>query len=212
MFLVFEGLDGTGKTTQAQMLYDFLKDRKIPTILTREIGGTKVGERIRTLMFNTQMLHYTELLLVMAARHEHLQNVIHPALNSKKIVICDRFIDSTAIYQNALYGVPMDKIYKLYTKLMPAPMYPQLTIVLHADFDTTMRRINMRDITQNNRLDSLPRNMMYKINNAYQKLSRTSVRAHLIDASLSVDIIHKKIIKLLQDNFTNKTLKNKIKY
>ena len=113
-FIVFEGVEGCGKSFQSKKLYKKLKKNKIDTILTREPGGTKSSELIRNLIlkdyFNKNSKEkfdkYTDTLLYLAARNEHIKNKIKPALLKKKIVICDRFTDSTIAYQ--VYGKKVD--------------------------------------------------------------------------------------------------------
>ena len=109
-FIVFEGVEGCGKSYQSKKLFRFLKKKKIPSILTREPGGTKSAEMIRNLIlkdyFNKSSKDkfdkYTDTLLYLAARNEHIKNKIFPSLKKKMVVICDRFIDSTLAYQ--VYG------------------------------------------------------------------------------------------------------------
>ena len=114
-FIVFEGVEGCGKSFQSKKLFNRLKKKRIDTILTREPGGTKSSELIRNLIlkdyFSNKKIEkfdkYTDTLLYLAARNEHIKNKIRPALLKKKIVICDRFTDSTLAYQ--VYGKKVDK-------------------------------------------------------------------------------------------------------
>ena len=109
-FIVFEGVEACGKSYQSKKLFENLKKRKINTLLTREPGGTKSAELIRNLIlkdyFNNlnkeKFDRYTDTLLYLAARNEHIKNKIQPALKKKQVVICDRFVDSTIAYQ--VYG------------------------------------------------------------------------------------------------------------
>lgn len=117
-FITFEGGEGSGKSTQSKMLYEFLVSKRIKAIHTREVGGTAVAERIRNLLVNSELQATTELLLVMAARYEHLSKVIIPALDNNNWVICDRYIDSTAAYQSGESGVTINEIFELHNNLM----------------------------------------------------------------------------------------------
>ena len=99
MFIVFEGMDGTGKSTQAKLLSEALVKRGTPNVLTREPGGCPSAEQIRNLVLAKEFLPTTELLLMLAARNEHWHNTIQPALKKGQWVICDRYIDSTRVYQ-----------------------------------------------------------------------------------------------------------------
>lgn len=122
IFITFEGCDGSGKSTQAKLLYDYLVNIGIKVIYTREIGGTPVAEKIRDLVVYNDLETLSQLMMVMAARFEHVTKTILPALNSGSWVICDRFVDSTACYQSSQDNNPdslsMDEIYNLHTKLI----------------------------------------------------------------------------------------------
>ena len=107
-FITFEGGEGSGKSTQSKMLYEFLVSKRIKAINTREVGGTIEAEKIRHLLVYSELLPMSELLLVMAARYEHLSKVIVPALTDGFWVICDRFVDSTACYQSGESGLTID--------------------------------------------------------------------------------------------------------
>lgn len=98
-FITFEGGEGSGKTTQSKMLYEYLISKGIKAIHTREVGGTPEAERIRDILVNSELYPMSELMLVMAARYEHVNKVIIPALEKGMWVICDRFVDSTVCYQ-----------------------------------------------------------------------------------------------------------------
>lgn len=117
-FITFEGGEGSGKSTQSKKLHEYLLSRNIKSIHTREVGGTKEAEKIRDLLVYSELMPVSELMLVMAARYEHINKVIIPALLDGYWVICDRFIDSTACYQSGESGLGMDDIYELHDKLM----------------------------------------------------------------------------------------------
>ena len=115
LFITFEGIEGSGKSYQSKKLYKNLKKKKVPVILTREPGGTKSAEKIREIILKDyfhkdskeKFNKYTDTLLYLAARNEHVENKIRPAISKKKIIICDRFIDSTMAYQ--VYGKGVNK-------------------------------------------------------------------------------------------------------
>jgi len=119
-FITFEGGEGSGKSTQSKMLHEYLRARHIKSIHTREVGGTPEAEQIRNLLVYSELLPVSELMLVMAARYEHINNVIIPALQDGNWVICDRFVDSTACYQSGESGLTIDDIYELHDQLMKA--------------------------------------------------------------------------------------------
>ena len=117
-FITFEGGEGCGKSTQSKLLYEYLLSKNIPAIHTREIGGTVEAEKIRHLIIYSKLEPMSELMLIMAARYEHISKVIIPALLEGKWVICDRFIDSTACYQSGATGLSIQEIYELHETLM----------------------------------------------------------------------------------------------
>lgn len=117
-FITFEGGEGSGKSTQSKILHEYLLSQNIKSLHTREVGGTVEAEKIRDLLVYSELMPTSELMLVMAARYEHINKVIIPALSSDSWVICDRFIDSTACYQSGELGLNLDDIYALHKKLM----------------------------------------------------------------------------------------------
>lgn len=118
-FITFEGGEGSGKSTQSKKLHEYFLSKNIKAISTREIGGTKEAEEIRELLLNRDLYSFSELMLVMAARYEHINKIIYPALKDGYNVICDRFIDSTACYQVDNL-VTIEYIFRLHKKLMRA--------------------------------------------------------------------------------------------
>ena len=126
-FITFEGLDGTGKTTQIQALKKSLEKEEIKVLTTREPGGTKLGEKIRNLIFeNTDISLETETLLLFSARMEHLKKVIIPSLDRGEIILCDRFTDSTYAYQSGGDGLDEKKI-EILEKWVNPHLQPDLT-------------------------------------------------------------------------------------
>ncbi len=143
-FITFEGGEGAGKSTQAKHLAERLEGIGIPTIVTREPGGTPVGEDVRALILKDRPQDpVTELLLFAAARAEHMTAVIRPALDEGTWVISDRFIDSTRVYQGKLYGLEPEFITML-ERYTVAPDYPNLTLILDLPADEGMARAETR--------------------------------------------------------------------
>lgn len=132
LFIVFEGIEGCGKTTQIKLFSDYLKANGIPCTLTREPGGTPIGEEIRRIFLRSEhrdMLPLTELCLVMAARVQHLEQVIKPALDAGWIVVCDRFYGATVAYQGYAGGVSREVIARSH-ELLCGGIQPDMTVLL----------------------------------------------------------------------------------
>src|SRR5262245_9985839 len=131
-FISFEGIEGCGKTTQIGLLSDYLKKKSIPHMITREPGGTGVGEGIRKILLNSETIHLTaasELLLFYASRSQNILEKIKPALDRGEMVICDRYYHASMAYQGYGRGISMDFIQKL-TELVCDRFNPELTILL----------------------------------------------------------------------------------
>ncbi len=142
LFITFEGLEGCGKTTQAKMLFDFLIKQKIPSIYTKEPGGTKIGDKIRKILLdqkNDGMDYKSEMLLFLASRAENVRLIILPALEEGKVVISDRFYDSTTAYQGYGRGIDL-KIIKHLNNLVVGKAIPDLTFILDIDPYEGLRR------------------------------------------------------------------------
>jgi dTMP kinase len=127
-FITFEGIDGAGKSTQIQVVADVLRARGIDVVLTREPGGTPLAEALRTLVLNEPMDASTETLLLFAARSDHLERVLRPALAAGRWVLCDRFTDATYAYQAGGRGVPAERIATLEQWVHP-DLQPDLTLL-----------------------------------------------------------------------------------
>ncbi|MGQ9621882.1 MAG: dTMP kinase [Candidatus Caldatribacteriaceae bacterium] len=141
-FLTFEGIEGSGKTTQAERLFHFLKERGFPCLLTREPGGTPVGEKLRELLLDPgtgSLDPLTEALLFEAARREHVLKVINPALQEGKIVVCVRFVDSTLAYQGWGRGVELDLLGFL-NERVTGGLSPDCTVLLDVDPEMGLSR------------------------------------------------------------------------
>ncbi|APR98378.1 dTMP kinase [Wolbachia endosymbiont of Folsomia candida] len=140
MFITFEGIDGSGKTTQSKMLADYFKQihGEDNVVLTREPGGTDFAEKIRGVLLKTDIDPISELLLLVSMRYEHMKKLILPSLEIGKVVICDRFIDSTIAYQGYGLSVDLELIRKLH-KLLEIKL-PDITFILDIDVDVGLSR------------------------------------------------------------------------
>ena len=146
LFITFEGADGSGKTTQSKMLFDYLRSSGYDVIATREPGGTLAGERIREILLDPvcKMGKRTETYLYLAVRAEHVDEVVQPALDAKKIVISDRFSDSTFVYQGMVRGLEEKTIYTL-NDFAAAGIEPDITFLLDAEPEVLQKRMDKRN-------------------------------------------------------------------
>jgi len=207
LFITFEGIEGSGKSFQSKKLYKNLKKLKIFPILTREPGGTSSAEKIREVILKDyfhpdskeKFNKYTDTLLYLAARNEHIENKIKPALKKKKIIICDRFIDSTTAYQ--IYGKGVNKNFiKSIHKYILKGLKPDLTFILISNISKAIKRINIRK--SKNRYDKFSANFYRKVQKAFIKIGKSNTKRYVMldnskDTSEVEKIILKKIIKLL---------------
>ena len=197
-FITFEGGEGTGKSTQAKILYDYLISNNIETVLTREPGGCAESEAIRQLLVKGSIDKWdsiTEALLHNAARREHIKRVIQPSLLANKVVICDRFTDSTMAYQGQGQGVNHKFLINL-IKEVTENIMPDLTFVFDMDIKNSLTRANKRDKNKN-RYEKFNNDFHEKIRTYFLSLVNKDKRYILIDASDSIENIGKIILNKL---------------
>tara|TARA_B100000700_G_C14985564_1_gene828630 strand:- start:343 stop:975 length:633 start_codon:yes stop_codon:yes gene_type:complete len=201
LLITFEGGEGTGKSTQSKLLYDYLKSKTTDVILTREPGGCTESENIRNLLIKGNINKWdpiTESLLHNAARREHIKNIIKPALLKNKIVICDRYIDSTMAYQGIGQGVNSNFL-NILSKEITENIFPNITFIFDIDPDISLKRAKKRDKNNNNRYENFDISFHRNIRNYFKSLINTNKRYILIDASNSIEEIHLKILKPIND-------------
>jgi len=187
MFITLEGIEGAGKSTAAQFLITFLEQNSISCLLTREPGGTLLGETLREQLLHYKMHSDTELLLMFAARAEHWQHKIKPALEKKQWVICDRYIDSSYAYQGAGRGISMEKITILETTFFEKAQ-PDLTLLFDLSPEIGLQRAQKRG--ELNRFEEETLAFHQRIRENYlQRAHQNPQRFQLIDASLPFEII-----------------------
>jgi len=202
-FITFEGGEGTGKSTQAKILYDYLIFNKIETVLTREPGGCEESEVIRELLVNGSPDKWdsiTEALLHNAARREHIIKVIQPSLQNNKVVICDRFTDSTMAYQGQGQGVDQLFLTSLIREVTEN-IIPDLTFIFDMDIKASLIRANKRD-NNKNRYEKFNSNFHENIRNYFLSLEKKDKRYIIIDASDSIENIGKIILNKLNKIMT----------
>ena len=207
LFITFEGIEGSGKSFQSKKLYKNLKKKKVPVILTIEPGGTKSAEKIREIILKDyfhkdskeKFDKYTDTLLYLAARNEHVENKIRPAIFKKKIIICDRFIDSTSAYQ--VYGKGVNKnLVDSVHKYILGNIKPDLTFILKVNISKALQRLKKRK--KKNRYDKFSKGFYIKVQNAFIKLAKKDKRRYFVldnskDSSAVEKIILEKFLSRL---------------
>jgi len=197
-FITLEGLDGAGKSTHLKWLAAFLEHRSIPVRVTREPGGTDVGERLRQLLLDRdQRMHpETETLLMFAARREHLDKVIAPALKEGTWILCDRFTDATFAYQSGGSGVSWARIAAL-EEWVQDGLQPDITIF----FDVSPEVGRQRSARMNkvpDRFEQEKGGFFDRVRQAYlQRAHENPARIHVVDAGGTVDIIQKQLENII---------------
>ncbi len=196
--IVFEGVDFSGKSTQIKIVADFLKKKKIPFVKLREPGGCINSEKIRKLLMNktSKFNKKTDLLLYLASRSENIQNIIKK--NSKKIILIDRFTDSTIAYQHYGMGINL-KIINIINNFVTDKIKPRLTFLSIVSKSNIKKRIKLRK--KLNRYDLFNISFFLKVQKGYMKLSKNSKKHFIINSNLPIDvnknILINKISKLL---------------
>ena len=200
-FITIEGIDGCGKSTQAGILTEWLSNRfgKNNVVKTYEPGGS--GNEIRNLILHSSMCERSEMLLFLADRIEHVKNVILPSINENKWVICERYIDSTIVYQSFGRGIPVCEIERLFS-WCEFPI-PQLTIFLDVPVDVAVSRVNSRG--NKDRIESAGIDFIKKVHFAYKQLSLGCKRIVRVDASLDEKRVADCIRSILEERFEFKS-------
>ena len=201
-FIVFEGIEGSGKSYQAKILFKKLKEKFKNIILTREPGGTKSAEIIRRIILKDyfeknqkiKFDKYTDTLLYMAARNEHIKNKILPAIKKKNIIICDRFVDSTLAYQ--VYGkkVSLRFINSIHKQIL-GKIKPDLVFVLKVEQKSFLERLKKRKIK--NRYDNFPVKFYLKAQKAFLNISNKKTNYVVLNSSKNTPELQKKIFKIV---------------
>ena len=200
--IVFEGVEGCGKSYQVKKLINNLKKKKIRTVLTREPGGTRSAESIRSLIlkdyFNKgkdeKFDKYTDTLLYLAARNEHIKNKIKPALKDKKIIVCDRFIDSTLAYQ--VHGKKVNKFFiDNIHKYILKGVKVNLTFILKVSSRASQLRLKKRKTK--NRYDNFSKTFYSKAQKSFLKIAKNKKNYIILNSSANTNVLEKKIFKIV---------------
>jgi dTMP kinase len=193
IFITIEGPDGSGKTTIIQMLAENLEREGFEVIATREPGGIEIAEQIRKVILdpdNTEMDSRTEALLYAAARRQHLAEKVRPALEKGKIILCDRFVDSSLAYQGHARGLGIDEVYSI-NEFAIEDMMPELTLYFDIAPEVGLERINKNKGREVNRLDMEKLEFHQKVREGYMILAdRFADRIVKIDASKELEAVY----------------------
>jgi dTMP kinase len=205
-FLTFEGLDGSGKTTQLRKLASWLQARGDEPLVTRQPGGTKTGDRIRALLLDskTEALDpRTELGLMLADRAQSIAEVITPALEAGRIVLCDRFTDSTEAYQGGGRELGSEIVLALHGA-MCGGLQPDLTILLLPDFEASLERARRRNarpgVADEGRFEREGNAFYRRVFDKYREIAaREPLRVVVIDGDLPIEEVHLRIVRLVEE-------------
>lgn len=199
LFLTFEGGEGAGKTTLIEEMALQLASKGYEVLKTREPGGTKLGEHVRLLLLqhsHEKVSVHAELCLFLASRAQHILEVIGPALEARKIVLCDRFNDSSVAYQGAARGLGMEKVAE-FCKFISQGLQPHLTLYLDIDPELGLNRA--KKSREQDRIESETLVFHTKIREAYHEImEKNRKRFHLLDASQSPKHVLSEAMKLVQ--------------
>src|SRR6202522_2699902 len=208
-FITFEGLDGSGKSTQLRRLKEWLQSNGLRVTATRQPGGTRVGDRIRALLLDSRtdsLSSFAELGLMFSDRAQSIAEVIEPALEAGRIVLCDRFTDSSEAYQGGGRQLGSQVVHDLHAALCRG-LQPDLTLLLLPDFDTSLGRARHRNqravaTTGNdeNRFEKEDTAFYRRVFHKYQEIAtREPLRVVAIDSDGSIDEVHRRIVQVVRE-------------
>ena len=200
-FITLDGIDGAGKSTNLAVMKAWFEKHKLPVLFTREPGGTPAGEALREILLNpaTQVSLRTETLLMFAARQQHLETVILPALKNGTHVVSDRFTDATFAYQGGGRGVPLQDIATL-EHWVQGDFRPDLTLLLDVPLEVSMARINQT--REKDRFEQEEAEFFNRVRKVYlQRAAKQPERYAVIDSSQSLDAVKTQIETALDSHF-----------
>jgi dTMP kinase len=183
IFITVEGIDGSGKTTQALKIKEFFELKGRTVIFTKEPGGTKLGKKIREILLNDEMNPVSEFLLFASDRKEHVDNLIVPELKKGHVVISDRFHDSSVAYQGFGRGVSLDFINFVHSNIL-GNIVPDLTLIFDVLPEVGLHRLSSRDRIERAGIDFLRR-----VRRGYLEMAKTSNRFAVVDANRNIEAV-----------------------
>jgi len=205
-FITFEGLDGCGKSTQLERLAKALRAERLSLVVTREPGGTATGDKIRQLLLDTNtaaLAPLAELALMFASRAQHIKEVIQPAMAEGRIVLCDRFTDSTEAYQGGGRKLGSEAVLTLH-RVLCGDLQPDLTILMDSDVAISVKRARRRNKANSggadeNRFEQESRAFFGRVRSAYLAIAeREPRRVAVVDARGTPDATHQQIMRVIR--------------
>ena len=193
LFITFEGADGCGKTTQLNLLREYLQNNNFDVLVTREPGAKGLGEKLRDILLNYdgEVSSRCESFLFLADRAQHIDTIVKPALKKGQIILCDRHTDSTVAYQGYGRGIDIDQINKL-NNIATDGLKPDLTFVFDIDITTSMLRVG----NEKDRMESAGNDFFNRVRNGYLKIAKNEPeRVKVIDAKKPIDKVFESVLK-----------------
>ena len=210
-FITFEGLDGSGKSTQLMLLARYLHAKGRAVTTTRQPGGTELGDQIRALLLNSKTQHvapFAEMALMFADRAQSIQQIILPALAEGQIVLCDRFTDSTEAYQGGGRGLGSELVLAMH-RAVCGNLWPDLTILLLPDLDASLARARRRNVREQtpesdeNRFEAEERPFYERVFSKYREIAaRDVLRVVTIEEDAPVKATEKRIVTIVEERLT----------
>ena len=197
LFITFEGADGCGKTTQLKLLAEYLTNKGYEVLITREPGAVGLGEKIREILLNYdgEVSDRCESFLFLADRSQHIDMIINPAVESGKIVLCDRHTDSSVAYQGYGRKLPVERIKNL-NDIAVNGRYPDMTLVFDVDVETSMSRVGK----EKDRMESAGMEFFNRVRNGYLEIAKQEPkRVKVLDARKSIEDIHSDVKELIAE-------------
>lgn len=199
-FITFEGADGSGKTTHMQLVAAQLERQAHSVLLTREPGGTKLGNAIRRMVLEqdaVQICPMAEMLLMAAARAQHVNEVLQPALQAKQVILCDRYIDSSLVYQGIALGLGLELVAEINDTIVEG-LWPQLTILLDVSPEVAFER-SIIDRQQADRIESRGIAYYRQVCNGYRSLAeKWPQRIKVVDGNRSIELVQHDVLALVK--------------
>lgn len=201
-FITVEGGEGSGKTSAINSMKDFLEQRGFEVVVTREPGGIQVAEKIRDIVLFDEMDTVTEALLFTAARREHLVQKVVPALNSGKVVICDRFFHSSIVYQGIVGGLGIETIQDMNEKVV-GTYVPDLTILMDVEPETGLARIKQNN-RETNKIDNYDVAFHHQVREGYLSLTDMYSYMEVVNANMEQAEVLTRIEKILEKQLADR--------